>query len=481
VKHLWRSALVVLLGILNTAHAADGTENSPWTTLESEIPAMMRKAKMPGFALAIIKDGETIYAEGFGARDPKQNLPATPDTLFGIGSITKSFVAIAILQLVEDGKLQLDDPVSKYIPLTLGLPGKPITIMHLLTHSPGFPNLGTSTVLISRGLGKDTGVPMSSPADFYRFLNAGADEIVYAPGEHFFYNNAAWRMLGHVIQVAAEMPFHDYLTRNVIRPLGMQRTTLNVSDMFEDPDHMVPHRQEPDGPVPSEFPYPNPKNNPAFSFLTAAGGISSSVNEMTRYLDVLIALGEHSGGKLASRRSLEEMQTMHIKTAEGYFGEVGYGYGLKITPVFFGHKMISHGGSITVSTAYMAMVPDLKIGVVMMGNSSGMDYETIATSVLAKLMGQDPKAALPVIGIRERMNRLVGEYATFRKLATLNVTNKGGLLHYGETPLIPEDATYRSLHFHTLREGLSSPVEFRLEEDGGVMMLLGRSVYRKAN
>ena len=168
MKHFWRGILIIVLGILNnTAYAADGTTTSIQKWVEANVPEMMREAKMPGFALAVINDGETIYAEGFGARDPKQNLPTTPDTLFGIGSITKSFVAIAILQLVEDGKLQLDDPVSKHIPLELGLPGKPITIRHLLTHSPGFPNLGTSTVLISRGLGQDTGVPMSSAADFY--------------------------------------------------------------------------------------------------------------------------------------------------------------------------------------------------------------------------------------------------------------------------------------------------------------------------
>ncbi len=485
MKHFWRGILIIVLGISSTAYAADGTTTSIQKWVEANVPEMMREAKMPGFALAVINDGETIYAEGFGARDPKQNLPTTPDTLFGIGSITKSFVAIAILQLVEDGKLRLDDPVSKHIPLGLGLPGKPITIKHLLTHSPGFPNLGTSTVLISRGLGRDTGVPMSSAADFYRFVNGATDQIVFAPGEHFFYNNAAWRMLGHIIQEIAGMPFHEYLTRKVIRPLGMKRTTLNTKDLFEDPDHLIPHRQDSSGPVPSEFPYPNPENNPDFSFLSAAGGISSSVNEMTKYLNVLIALGQHPKGKLASRGAFEDMQTLHIKRGEGYFGDVGYGYGLTITPDFLGHKMISHGGSIRVSTANMAIVPDLKIGVIMMGNSSGMDYATITTSVLALLMGKDLEVALPFIGVRERMNQLVGNYTTYRELANLHVTNKEGVLYIGQeeprTPLIPEDPNYRSLKFHTLREGLKSPVEFRIEENGRVVMLRGRSVYRKEN
>ena len=121
---------------------------------------------MPGFSIAVVDHGETIYAEGFGLRDTQKVLPATPDTLYGIGSITKSFVAIGIMQLVEAGEINLDDPVSKHIPFELGIPGDPITIHHLLTHSPGIPSLATSTVAISRGLGMDTGVPLGSAADF---------------------------------------------------------------------------------------------------------------------------------------------------------------------------------------------------------------------------------------------------------------------------------------------------------------------------
>ncbi len=122
-----RNLAALVLGALlaNTTFADEGLK----TWIESSIPAMMRGA--------------------------------TPDTLFGIGSITKSFVAISILQLAAQGKLDLDDPVSKHIPFELGLPGRPITIRHFLTHSPGFPSLATSSVLLRRGLGAGTGVPMS--------------------------------------------------------------------------------------------------------------------------------------------------------------------------------------------------------------------------------------------------------------------------------------------------------------------------------
>ena len=451
--------------------------------IESNVPTMMREAKMPGFAIAVVQDGDTIYTEGFGARDPAKGLPATPDTLFGIGSITKSFVAISILQLAEQGKLDLDDPVSKHIPFELGLPGKPITIRHFLSHSPGFPNLATSSVLLRRGLGEETGVPMTSADDFFRYVNGAKNEIVFDPGQHFFYNNAAWRMLGAIIQEVSGMPFHKYVTANVIRPLGMARTTFNTDELFADPDHLIPHRQGENGPEATSFPYPNPNNVGDFSFLSAAGGIASSVTEMTRYVNMLIQLGQYADGQLAPRRAMQEMQTVHIREPDGYYGTNGYGFGLGIAPDFLGEKMVEHGGSIIVSTAQMAFIADRNIGVIMMGNSGGMDYATIAESILAILMDQDPADVIPSFGVRERMRRIEGNYAVYEGLESLDIVIERGMLYLerGETltPLIPDNASYRGTEFYLLNEGRKTPVEFRFGNDGSVIVLIARYVYRK--
>jgi CubicO group peptidase (beta-lactamase class C family) len=459
--------------------------------IEKNVPLYMERARMPGFSIAVVKDGSTIYAEGFGLRDTQKNLPATPDTLYGIGSITKSFVAIGIMQLVEAGEISLDDPVSKHIPFELGMPGEPITIHHLLTHSPGIPSLATSTVAISRGLGMDTGVPLGSADDFYRLVNGAQDEIVARPGERFFYHNAAWRMLGAIIQEKSGVPFHRYIKENVIDPLGMERTTLSLTAFEADPDHILPHLKIGDEVEASRFPYPNPDDNLEFSFITAAGGIVSSVNEMTRYLNAQIEKGKTGNGRLASEESFGEMQQQHISRPHPYKGEYGYGYGLAITPDFLGHKMIDHGGSIAVSTAYMAFIPDIEAGVVMMGNSSGMDYATIAESVLAILMGEDPAEALPGLYIRERMKRLTGSYEVYRGIERLKVVNRGGLLYLEEksrrtektslTPLIPEDPTLATVDFYVLRNGLKSPVEFVTREDGQIDLFIGRYCYHKVD
>ena len=476
---LWLTAVAVTS---TPASARDADTVERW--VEDNVPEMMREAQLPGFSIAVVKDGETIYADAFGARDTQKNLPATTDTLFGIGSITKSFVAISILQLAEQGKLSLDDPVGEHLPFELGDPDEPIRIRHLLTHSPGFPNLATSTVLIARGLGEDTGIPMASAEDFFRFVNGAKGEEDFPPGERFFYNNAAWRMLGAIIQEKSGVPFHQYVTDNVIRRLGMERTTFNVADLFADADHLTPHRKEDGRAVPANFPYPNPADNAEFSFLSAAGGISSSVTEMTRYMNMLIETGRHGEDQLISRRSMREMQTLHIAEPDSYYGTTGYGFGLGITPDFLGEKLVDHGGSIAVSTAHMAVIPDEKLGVIMMGNGGGMSYAPIAESVFAILMGETPEEVIPALYIPERMERLTGSYSTYRDVQQVDVVKDGGTLwlRYDDsdtgTPLIPDDPSLSSTNFHTLSNGRRTPIEFT-EDDGQLTVIIGRYIYRR--
>ena len=466
------------------------------TWLEEQIPRWMSQCKLPGFSIAVVHDGAVCYADGYGARDPERNLPATADTLYGIGSVTKSFVALGILQLVEAGKIDLQDPVSQHIPFALGLPDTPITIHHLLTHSLGLPSLATSTMLIGKGLGLENGIPLASPNDFYRFVNGAEDEIVAKPGERFFYHNAGYRMLGHIIQEKSGLPFHEYLQTKVIAPLGMARTTFDVAAMQADPDHALFHRKTATGAnQPAPFPYPNPVDNLAFSFLSAAGGLFSSVNELAIYVQMHLEMGRTQASPLLSPISFEQMQTAHVPRPaqnpmpDGTFAQQGYGYGLAITPDFFGHKLVAHDGSVVVSTASLAFIPDLNAGVVMMGNGAGMSYATIAQSVFALLLGKEPAAVMPTLQIEDRMAQLTGSYETYRGIETISVINQGGLLYTKATdpitrattltPLIPEDPTLASTVFYTLSNGVKSPVEFWVDAQGATRLIIERYCYRK--
>ena len=138
---------------------------------------------------------------------------------------------------------------------------------------------------------------------------------------------------------------------------------------------------------------------------------------------------------------------------------------------------------IIVSTAHMAFVPDLKIGVVMAGNGPGMAYNTIAQSVMALLMGFDPDEVLAGPRIKRLMKRLTGDYGTYRDLAQIKVFVRDGLLYMGDedsaTPLVPNDLKYESNEFSTYREGQKSPVLFRVQDDGKIDLVVGRSIYHK--
>lgn len=456
--------------------------------IEGYVPEAMREAKIPGYSIAVIRDGETLYAEGFGARDPARNLPATPDTLYGIGSCTKSFVAMSIMQLMERGKLGLADPASEHVPLEIGLPEKPVAIHHLLTHSSGIPSLASSTVALQRGIGLDTGVPWGGVNDFYRLVNGAQEEIAADPGERFFYNNAAYRMLGHVIQKVSGKAFHDYIAENILEPLGMERTTLVREEYERDPDRMIPHWKKTDGTiVPTDFPYPNVVDNPDFSFIAAAGGVISSVTELTNYLTMNMNGGKFGNVQLVSPDSIEKMLTLHIDRPPNHYGRYGYGYGWGITQDFLGHKMASHGGSILVSTAHLAFIPELKIGVAQAANSAGLQYQTIAEGIFTALMGKEPEKALPALKIRERMRRLTGTYQVYKGLATLKVINKAGLLHLEQkdpftdtvVPLIPEDDSHESLRFYILAEGVRQPIEFVVDPGGSIDLYIERYRYHK--
>ena len=448
----------------------------------------MRDFMIPGLSVAVVKEGETIYSEGFGARDPQRNLPATPDTLYGIGSITKSFVAIAIMQLVEEEKLNVDDPVNQYIPFKLGLPGKPIKIHHFLTHSSGLPSLATSSVALHRGIGVDTGIPWGSVQDFYRLVNDAQEEIADEPGVRFFYHNAAWRMLGHIVQELSGQPFHVYIKDKILDPLGMTRSTLKTDVFNADPNHIVPHWKKPDGTVePSRFPYPNPEDNPDFSFIAAAGGITSSVNEMTKYLNAQINNGSYKGGMLASPESFKNMHSLYSKRADNLYGELWYGYGVGVTPDFHGYNMISHGGSILVSTAHMSFIPELKAGVVMMANSAAPPWGDIAEGIYCSLLGLDPFEEVPSLIVKKKLRMLAGTYKTFKDIERVEVQYKGGMLYlrsktpFTDTliPLIPRDSLLGSTMFYIYMDGVESPVEFQVQDKGDIDLYIERYRYHK--
>ncbi|UCH02704.1 MAG: serine hydrolase, partial [Candidatus Bathyarchaeota archaeon] len=431
--------------------------------LETYVPKFMEKHKIPGFSVALIKNDEIVYSEGFGARDLEKNLPATPNTLYGIGSCTKSFVAMSIMQLVERNKIKLNDSIDQYVPFRIRLSRNPITIHHLLTHSSGIPSLATSTVVLYRSIGEETGIPWGGINDFYRFINDAGDEIVDEPGNRFFYFNAGYRILGHIIQIISDLTIDAYISENILIPLNMKQTTFSKNQYEKAVDRMTPYWKKPDKTLePTKFPYPDIADNPDFSFNAAAGGLISSAIELTNYLKANINQGKYGNIQLLSVDSAKKMQKLHIERPQQHFGKYGYGYGWNVTEDFFGHKMISHGGSILVSTAYLAFIPQLKIGIAMLSNSSGFPFQTVAQGIFVALMDRSPEKAVPALRIQKRREILTGTYEIYKGLGRLEIVNREGLLYLEQNtpftersvPLIPETGIPEHGKYYIVSEGI---------------------------
>ncbi|NIQ06713.1 MAG: serine hydrolase [Candidatus Korarchaeota archaeon] len=456
--------------------------------LEKVIPEFMKKGKIPGLSIAVIQNGEVTYSKGMGARNRERNLPATSDTLYCIGSCTKSFIALAIMQLVEEGRIKLDDPVDQYLPFELVSSEKPITIHHLLTHSSGIPSLSTAYIEDARGLGEDTGIPWGTVSDFYRHVNGAEGELKSEPGKHFFYLNAGYSMLGHIIQKVTKKRYDTFLTENIFDPLDMKRTTLSADEYEKDTNKMTPYLKKPNGEIlPKSLHYPIMYKDSNLFFASAAGGILSSPKELTKYLTLYLNKGNFGEKKLLRSENIDKMLNLYIERPQQYFGKQGYGYGWNITEDFLGYKLISHGGSIMISTAYLAFIPNLDIGVAMAANTSGFPYSIVVQGIFAVLMGKEPEEAIPALKVKKKMEMLTGTYETYKGLTTAEIVKEGGLLYMEgrnqfmdvRVPLIPQDTCYDSNRFYIVSDGIKQPVRFVIHAPDKIDLYVERNLYHK--
>ncbi|MCR6623650.1 MAG: serine hydrolase [archaeon YNP-LCB-024-027] len=448
--------------------------------IESETQKLMKISRTPGLSISIIIDGEKAYMEAFGARDLESNSPATINTLYGFGSCTKSMTALAIMQLAEEGKISIEDPVEKYAPLRIGFKEYPIRIHHLLSHSSGIPSLNTAVISLRKATGvKEDYTPLSSMEDFYRYVNAAGGEVAAKPGERYFYLNAGYTILGDIIERVSGMEYHQYIRRRILEPLKMFRSTFLREEFEREADKMTPYWKDKDG-------NPRKVRMPFDKLIYAAGGLVSSVNEFSNYVIASMNYGEFDGVKLASKESIMEMQKIHVERPKTYYGREGYGYGWGIIEDFYGRRVIHHSGSTGCASAYVAFIPEEKIGVVMASNTTGFPYTYIAHAALAMLIGVKIED-VPIIKIQKRMNMLTGVYEGYGGAIRVNVVSRGGMLYMEQkdewtdmsTPLIPCDDNLETLKFHIWSNGVKQPVEFTVSEDGKIDLYVERNRLHK--
>lgn len=434
--------------------------------LEDFIFRKISETKIPGLSVALVDKEEVVYERGFGFKDLSRGFPATPQTLYCIGSVTKSFTCLAIMQLQERGLLSVEDSIEDYVPLKIRPKGEQIKIWHLMTHTSGIPALAYAEAVIRQAIGaSEEWLPISSYQDMFTFM-ADAESWVHSkPGERWFYLNEGYILLGYIIEKVSGEKYDEYVKRHILEPLEMRRSFFHREEVEKDPDVATPYIISKDGErIPSTYPY---------GAILSDGGLVSNVVDMASYVKMFLNYGELDGKRVASEESIREVMKPRVRLPYEPFiskGPIYYGYGLAIRPGFLGHDLIGHGGSVLVSTAYMGFIPEEKVGVVLLANGSGYPLSYMGMYALAILMGRDPME-LPIFRYEKTLEELSGIYETYKGTMRVSVVKRGSLLFlerkdkYTEmtVPLLPVSLEGNVKVFHGISMDRKVPAEFTME------------------
>lgn len=379
----------------------------------------------PGASVVISHDGEVIHSSGYGMANLEWNQPIAPDTVFGLGSLTKPFTATAILLLERDGALSLSAPISDYLP-GYNTHGATITLTHLLTHTSGIPNFVTRPGFWERV------APLEHDRTQLRALFESLP-LDFAPGERYSYSNSGYCLLGMVIETLSGMRYQDFIRARIFEPLGM------TASGYLSRDRVIPRLATG---------YAIEEGNIGFrpyvseTLIYAAGALHSTVEDLARWDDAL-----RKGHLLdaATQARMETPLTLNSGRREGY----GLGWGLSR---YRGRRVVHHAGGVPGYSAFMVRFVEDDLTIIVLSNRGLFDAAVKLGRPIANLLLDLPAPEAPATtpGIEEgALVRMAGAYANMFD-EPLNFTAEEGTLHAsGElnadlVPLTP--TTFRAAH-----------------------------------
>lgn len=361
--------------------------------IEKEIEEKRKEFGVPGAAVAIVKDDKVIFQKGFGQRDVERNLPATPDTLFAIGSCSKAFTAMAVVISQDEGKLSLDDSPKKYLPyFKLQDPeaDAKITVRDLLHHSSGLDR--TDIAWYTGALNREEAIKI-----------AGLAKPTAKFREKFQYQNSMYSAAGEVAAKANGVTWEKYIEERFFKPLGMKSSDTSVKQMAKAADHATGYALQ--DKVTTKAILRDITN------VAPAGAINSNVKDMSQWIRLMLGGGVFEGKRLVSEKGFSEIVKKHISAG----GNNGYSLGWMLNE-WNGHQIVSHGGGIDGFNSLVALMPDQKLGFVVLTNVSGSALPgRIRDAVFDNIIGK-PESAVASAGSAPPQSE-VGKYA----LGSLNV------------------------------------------------------------
>lgn len=401
--------------------------------IEKLIDEEMKKQGLPGLAVGIVIDGELALAKGFGVTSLASKTAPDADTVYRIGSITKSFTGLALLALRDDGVLSLDEPLSKWISEAhqLVYPSRdstPITLRQLANHTSGLPRMGPFP-------------PEDNPAEDVVVKSLVKLSLETAPATKWAYSNFAFSLLGIAIGRAAKAPFHDVVTARILKPLGMTATVWDHEAVAS--GRLAPaHQPGPQGPMPNTKPA-------RLGAGDGAGGIYSSVRDMAKYVAFQLAAyppRNADDGKLR-RATLREAHSTGVPSSLKHTAPavaISYGYGFGRYQSCALDDIVGHNGAIDSYRADMRFSPSRGVGIVVLTNFGNGDPPVISEAVLAELKktgAMVARAPTPSASLNVAMKRLLGIYQQWDEAAFAKILAR---------PIHPREKaeleTYKQLH-----------------------------------
>jgi len=384
-RRFWGALLLSLTASGAAVGSAPGAASTPPPDLDAYVARVLKTFDVPGVGLAIVKDGAVVAARGYGVRRLGDPTPVDARTLFGIASNTKLFTATALGLLVEEGRLDWDAPVIRYLPwFAMWDPfvTRELTVRDLLVHRSG--------------LGLGAGDLLWWPRSTY-----DAKEIVrrlryVQPATSFrsafAYDNVLYLVAGQVIEAVSGQTWEDFVTSRILKRVGMAASDAHLSAASRGGNIASPHMRFDDG-VRPVAPFDGDTTDPA-------GGINSSAEDMAKWVLVQLGQGRLADGTQlfspATWRQLTAMVTP-IPAAEtpdeiAPFRTSFYGYALGVyTREYRGHKLVYHSGGLPGFVSRVAMIPDANVGVVVLTNQGSRGaFDAIALHVLDYYLGAPP-------------------------------------------------------------------------------------------
>lgn len=350
LKHLLALIALLILNSQSVCHAQN---------LESNIDSLLRAkypSNAPGAVFLVSKNGNVIYKKAFGLANLELNVPMKPDNVFEIGSMTKQFTAISILMLIETGKLNLDDEITKFIP-NYPTNGNKITIHHLLTHTSGIKSFTSMREL--NVISKNDLTP-SGLIDFFK-----NEPMDFAPGEKFKYNNSGYAILGYIIETITGQKYADFIEKNIFKKLEMK------GSRYASHSEVIPNRasgyQNKDG-------YKN-RREISFTLPYSSGSLMSTVDDLFKWQEALknnILIGEKTTEKAFTNYTLNNGE------------HINYGYGWHLKTIA-GVSSREHGGEIFGFKSMAVYLPGTDVYVIGLNNCD-CNSPTEITREIAKLV-----------------------------------------------------------------------------------------------